>query len=126
VGDECLARVASCIAGSFDRATDLVARYGGEEFVVVISHTNQAEIALMAARVHSAIARMDAVFGRDIDTGGVTVSIGGVGRHPTPELGAEELIRMADTACYCAKEAGRNRVFLYPESADAPAEARGE
>ncbi len=55
---------------------------------------------------------------------GISASIGGVLLDPSCSL--KELLAQADTACYMAKEAGRNRVHFFSASDDATAQRRTE
>lgn len=106
-GDAVLAGVAGLIKEKL-RETDLFARYGGEEFALIATATEQPGALILAERVRKLIEA--AVF----DFGGkqlrVTVSIGIGTWNPSIKDNVEELIRLADTALYRAKEEGRNRV----------------
>jgi len=89
-----------------------VARIGGEEFAWLIPETGQHSAYVAAERVRRAIETT--VFA---DVGTVTVSAGLCsGEHARD---AQELVRHADRALYCAKERGRNVTVVYtPEARD--------
>jgi EAL domain-containing protein (putative c-di-GMP-specific phosphodiesterase class I) len=55
----------------------------------------------------------------------VSASIGGV-MIDHPDISMKELFAQADTACYMAKEDGRNRVHFYSEQDDETSQRRGE
>jgi diguanylate cyclase (GGDEF)-like protein len=106
-GDVALRRAASAIR-SGSRASDVSARWGGDEFVVLAPDTGLDEAAYLAERIRSFVAE-------EVTTGGpeITVSVGVATFDParwsaTPEA----LVRVADTALYEAKRAGRNRVVV--------------
>lgn len=95
-GDEALRAAAEAITSKL-RATDHAGRLGGEELLVVLSDTEQPEVAAESIReaIHAAHAL------------GVTASIG-VASYRLHEP-ATELVARADQAMYAAKAAGRNR-----------------
>lgn len=110
-GDECLRQMASLLAATVCRTSDLVARYGGEEFVFIAPNTDALSAQSMARRVCEAVEALDlphamSRFGR------VTVSIGVAALVPGPHNSPDALLKNADEALYLAKEQGRNRVVL--------------
>lgn len=109
-GDECLIQVAKAIKDCFERLTDMTARYGGEEFVIVLSHTSEKEIAVMAERIRSSIENLNLVHEKNHPYQRVTCSIGAALRVPGPYENHELLLKLADDALYKAKEKGRNRI----------------
>lgn len=114
-GDECLRAVAAILRERVRRPADLVARYGGEEFIVVLPETELQGALLVAEDMLWAIegARLPH---RHNASGVVTISIGVAGEIPRRGAGrAEDLIAMADTALYRAKQGGRNRVAVIPD-----------
>ena len=65
------------------------------------------------------------VFAWEQQTFTISASIGGVMLdHPTATL--KDLFAQADTACYMAKESGRNRVHFYSEQDDETTRRRSE
>jgi diguanylate cyclase (GGDEF)-like protein len=82
-------------------------RLGGDEFaLLLVDHDEQA--ALQAAE--SVVGRIGAL---ELDhIGKITVSAG-LATFPLQGHGRDELIRLADSALYWAKEHGKNRVRLY-------------
>ncbi|MGB8517189.1 MAG: diguanylate cyclase [Gallionella sp.] len=110
-GDECLRRVGACIAESFQRPSDCVARYGGEEFAVLIPGVCQEELQ------HYSQQLCEKIFALEIPHQGsvyevVTISVGGIVRTPKRDAKVPALLKLADTALYQAKQAGRNRVAI--------------
>ena len=82
-------------------------RLGGDEFALLLADHDEAT-ALTAAE--SIVERISTV---DFDhIGPVTVSAG-LATFPVQGHGRDELIRLADSALYWAKEHGKNRVRLY-------------
>lgn len=88
------------------RAKTPVARFGGEEFVVLLPGLDGAAGMALAERIRVAINRFD--WASVAEGLHVTVSAG-VAHGPL--AGVRELVRLADTALYDAKRAGRNRVI---------------
>jgi diguanylate cyclase (GGDEF)-like protein len=110
-GDEVL-RLFAVTATLSLRATDVLARLGGEEFAAILpGDLNAASIA--AERVRSAFDTA----GREVSGQaiGATVSIGAATAHELP-CDVAALLARADAALYRAKQGGRNRTEMDPES----------
>jgi len=105
-GDLVLKRVARLMEETV-RTYDLVGRIGGEEFLVVTPSTTLEEASAIAERIREAIEQER--IGDDIRMVHVTVSAG-VSTMNRDEDSMDAMIRRADDALYCAKNAGRNRV----------------
>ena len=106
------------------RAGDVLARLGGDEFgVLAASVQDEAGARLVAERLRE---RIDGyVFAWEQQTHTISASIGGVMLdHPTATL--KDLFAQADTACYMAKESGRNRIHFYSAQDDEATRRRGE
>lgn len=108
VGDEVLGWVGATLKQTA-RASDITCRLGGEEFLVIAPGADEESARICAERLRHAVAAGSPVAG--IPGLGVTVSIGVACRMPgVPDTAA--LVRLADTAVYEAKAAGRNRVSV--------------
>ena len=106
------------------RAGDVLARLGGDEFGVLASSVqDEAGARLVAERLRE---RIDGyVFAWEQQTHTISASIGGV-MLDDPTATLKDLLAQADTACYLAKESGRNRVHFYSEQDDETARRRSE
>ena len=102
VGDVVLAQVASRL-----RQGGEAFRLGGDEFAVLLPRQDEQQA---AATARSIVARIAALQIEGV--GSVTVSAG-VAAYPAHGRGRDELIRLADSALYWAKEEGKNRVRAY-------------
>ncbi|MCW5622975.1 MAG: EAL domain-containing protein, partial [Burkholderiales bacterium] len=92
------------------RQGDTVCRLGGDEFAVIVDNVGSAqEVELVAAKIVNTLVLPLMVSGQEVY---VTASCG-VSLYPEHGSDARTLVRTADTAMYCAKEAGKNafRVF---------------
>jgi len=99
-------RVLSQVAGKLRQGGEAF-RLGGDEFaLLLVDHDEGAAL----AAANSIVERIGAL---DLDhIGNVTVSAG-LATFPVQGHGRDELIRLADSALYWAKEHGKNRVRLY-------------
>ena len=122
IGDQLLQQV-SKLLGKAVRARDTVARLGGDEFAVILEHCS----ALQAQRVAQQICdRMDDFrFIHEERRFRIGASIGLV---PVDNRwgNTAAIIQAADTSCYAAKEAGRNRVHVWFDSDHAMRARHGE
>lgn len=107
IGDKVLMRVAQLIRANM-REGDLVLRYGGEEFVAILPAASKHDTQILGERLRRTTEEMEIKDGDQIIR--VTISIG-VSSYPECEVEHEDdLIKIADTAMYQAKQSGRNKV----------------
>jgi diguanylate cyclase (GGDEF)-like protein len=108
-GDEVLQRVAERCQAAL-RIEDILARYGGEEFIVLLPETGIDQAEAVAERLRTAVeADPFLLNGENIR---VTISLGVAGLPPGKYASIEELLSLADSALYCSKQSGRNRVSV--------------
>jgi diguanylate cyclase (GGDEF)-like protein/PAS domain S-box-containing protein len=118
VGDELIARAGRIFADRL-RATDTIARLGGDEFAVILPGVDRegavevAESLLAALREQGRLAdtHFPPAGGQDYPRR-VSASIGVALLEGKSLSGGDKLVE-ADIAMYDAKEAGRDRVFVY-------------
>ena len=99
------ARAVACV-----RDSDTVARMGGDEFTLILQNIGTPEnINLVAKKIIDAIGTPFLLNGKERS---ISVSIG-ISLFPTLGETADQLIKMADTAMYLAKQSGKNccRIF---------------
>jgi diguanylate cyclase (GGDEF)-like protein len=102
VGDLVLGQVASRL-----RQGGEAFRLGGDEFAVLLPRQDERQATAVARSI------VERVAGLDVEgVGPVTVSAG-VAIYPMQGTGRDELIRLADSALYWAKQDGKNRVRAY-------------
>lgn len=108
-GDELLLQLATLLRRVL-KQSDTLARLGGDEFGVLLENTTLAEAESIADHLRQIIKELRFVWqNRTFEVG---VSIGVV----TIDQGAGHLTDVliaADTACYVAKNLGRNRIHVY-------------
>jgi two-component system cell cycle response regulator len=92
------------------RPYDSVGRYGGEEFLVLFPGCNTTAAHDAAERLRKSICRGPVE--TPAGTLEVTMSIGGVSTVEWPKDNPSQILQMADSALYRAKEEGRNRVVM--------------
>ncbi len=121
-GDQLLSQLAIVMREQL-RGGDILARLGGDEFGVLACDVHdEAGARLVAERLRQHIDGYTFVW--EQASYGITASIGGVLLDPA--AGMKELFAQADTACYMAKEGGRNRVHFYTGADDVAAHRRTE
>ncbi|WP_166636851.1 bifunctional diguanylate cyclase/phosphodiesterase [Cognatilysobacter terrigena] len=121
-GDQLLSQLAQVMREQL-RSGDVLARLGGDEFgVLACDVQDEAAARLVAERLRQHIDGYTFVW--EQSSYGITASIGGVLLDPSSSL--KELFAQADSACYMAKEAGRNRVHFFSTGDNALAQRRTE
>ena len=108
-GDDVIRFISKTIKNSI-RKVDFAARYGGEEFVILLNNTFIDDAAKIAEKIRNVV--RDATVNADGSPLNVTISMG-VSSYPMPSMGAEELIKNADTALYYSKKHGRDQVNIF-------------
>jgi diguanylate cyclase (GGDEF)-like protein len=117
VGDHVLEEVADRIRSAV-RSHDTVVRWGGDEFLVLLEELDDEAAGLDAARrILAAVAAPIRHLGRELS---VTASLGVAFRRADDEVGADELVRRADSAMYQAKRTGPNAFAVF-DSVSEPA-----
>ena len=109
VGDQLLKQL-SALLNNCVRKRDTLARLGGDEFGVILEHCSVEQAERVAQQICDAMD--DFRFFHDGKRYRVGTSIGLVPVNqdwPTPAA----VMQAADTGCYAAKEAGRNRVHVW-------------
>lgn len=114
-GDEQLKRVAGALSSRL-REEDTVARLGGDEFAILIRNNDAEGTLSMVERIREEMQAMPFIWE---DKRFATRFSMGVVPIDRASGNLQELFSTADSACYLAKEAGRNRIHLYrPDDAD--------
>jgi diguanylate cyclase (GGDEF)-like protein len=108
-GDELLMQIAAVLQSRV-RASDTLARLGGDEFGLLLEGCSLERAQLIAADLLAAVG--DFRFNRHgkVFAIGISIGLAPVVGHG---CGSAEVLSMADTACYWAKDQGRNRVCVY-------------
>jgi diguanylate cyclase (GGDEF)-like protein len=119
-GDRLLIQAANRIRNHV-REDDIVARIGGDEFTVILSEVKTTrEAASVARKLIQSLSRRFEIEGQTIYTGASV----GIAMYPDDGNGGAELLKMADTAMYRAKSAGRSRFAFYEEPMNAESKRR--
>lgn len=114
-GDTCLQKVASALSSALKRPNDLAARWGGEEFACLLTNTNAKGAENVAESLRVTIQNLKIPHNSSPIQDVITVSIGVITSNPMDDNSFDSLLKRADEALYLAKEAGRNRIFIWHE-----------
>jgi len=121
-GDQLLADLATVLRSQL-RPGDSIARLGGDEFGVLMADATPTSALETAERLRRSVDGF--VFSHEGKSFTITTSIGVV-MLQAPVASLREVLAVADTACYMAKEKGRNRVHLFSERDPETAQRRSE
>ena len=122
VGDQLLQQV-SKLLGESVRARDTLARLGGDEFAVILDHCSAEQAQRVAQQICD---RMDDFrFVHDERRFRIGASIGLVPLDDRWSTVAA-MMQAADTSCYAAKDAGRNRVHAWFDTDEAMRARNGD
>ncbi len=113
-GDEMLRQIASLLRTRL-RTGDILARLGGDEFGVLMEDLSITAAQGKAELLRGAIDTFRFRWQDKLFRLGVSIGLAAIDGNA---MGVTELLRRADTACYLAKEKGRNQVYAYHGDAD--------
>jgi diguanylate cyclase (GGDEF)-like protein len=120
IGDALLKQVAERLRGCI-RETDIVARMGGDEFTIVQCDSNQPDAAAaLGSRLIISLSEPYEFEGQQMRVG---TSVG-VALAPNDGIEADNLLRAADTALYCAKAQGRGICRFFEDEMNERLQAR--
>ncbi|MEQ8288637.1 MAG: EAL domain-containing protein [Gammaproteobacteria bacterium] len=108
-GDELLRQVGSLLK-TVTRKRDTVARLGGDEFAVLMEHCTIEQAHRVANDILNAIQDFTFIWEDRSFKLGISIGLVKIDQNITR---LEQLMKQADTACYMAKDLGRNRIHIY-------------
>ena len=112
-GDELLRRIAPVLQSSL-REGEMLARIGGDEFAVLLENCSAEFAQAAATQLRDAVQAWQFEWDEKAFQVGVSVGVVAITKL-SPSLSA--VLSEADTACFTAKEQGRNRVFAFHDAA---------
>ena len=112
-GDELLRQLGEALQRKV-RSADVVARLGGDEFAVLLHNCSQNDALQVAQTLLKTVANFEFVWGTHKFALGVSIGLVAVDTH-FKRIG--QVLNASDSACYAAKDAGRNRVSVYQADA---------
>lgn len=121
-GDELLRQLGQ-ILKSHIRKSDTLARLGGDEFAALLENCSLSEGRRVANAIREAVQQYRFLWENKSFSVGVSIGLVPIDR---PDEDLTEVMRRADTACYQAKENGRNRVHVYHADDAELAQRHGE
>jgi len=121
-GDELLKQIADLL-NQTARRNDTVARLGGDEFAILLEYCPIERALVLAEEIRNAIRDFRFTWDDKPFTLGVSV---GVVAFDDSFNALPQVLSAADSACYAAKDEGRNRVHVYAEDDQAIEQRFGE
>lgn len=114
-GDELLRQIVQVFDKKVRKA-DVVARLGGDEFGILMRHCNLEQAKRAAEAIQKSIQEFQFAWGEQVFRIGVSMGLVPI-THESMDFA--ELLKQADSACYVAKDLGRNRIHVYhPDDRD--------
>ena len=121
-GDALLRQLSQVLAAKMRRA-DTLARLGGDEFGVLLEGCDMLHAQRIAGQLLTAIRAFRFSWEGRVFTLGASIGVAAI----TPESrDLESVLAAADTACYLAKDKGRNQVQAYREDDEEVSSRHGE
>ena len=108
-GDEALKSLGSLLHRSV-RQDDVACRYGGDEFIIIMPGISKTDAEQRAEAIRHDVNALQ--INSETEKIFTTVSIG-VAIYPEHGDNMDHIMKASDDALYVAKEAGRNRVFVW-------------
>lgn len=113
-GDELLRQVTALLHSQL-RTRDTLARLGGDEFGIILEHCPQDEALQIAEKLRELVQNFRFQIQEKIFTIGVSIGLLSIIYN---NEGLENALKAADSACFAAKDQGRNRIHVYQKNED--------
>lgn len=121
-GDELLKQLAAHLQKEI-RASDMLARLGGDEFGVILEDCSVDKAEQIADLLRQSVKDFRFMWEKRAFEIGVSIGLVPISADSG---GLTEVLSAADSACYIAKDRGRNRIHIYQPDDRAFAQRRGE
>lgn len=121
-GDELLRQIGSLLQSNV-RSRDTIARLGGDEFAILMEHCSIDQAFKACEQILQLLQEFRFLWQDYTFTVGGSIGLAIIDQHTRD---ANEALRNVDTACYSAKDAGRNRVEIHREDSLRLQQRRGE
>lgn len=121
-GDELLRQLGRQLS-KLTRKHDTLARLGGDEFGILMEHCDVQQAHRVADEIRKVVESFQFVWESQIFTIGVSI---GMTRIDQQTDSATEVLKQADSACFAAKNSGRNCVYMYQDDDAQLVEQAGE
>ncbi|MDT8424940.1 MAG: EAL domain-containing protein [Methyloprofundus sp.] len=121
-GDELLRQVGSLMQDNI-RSRDTLARLGGDEFAILMEHCGIVQANQAAEHVIRAMENFRFHWEEHTFAIGVSIGLAIIDQHTKD---SQEILSQVDSACYAAKDAGRNRVEVHTENSERLRQRKGE
>ncbi len=108
-GDELLRQITRLLQSSI-RNHDILARLGGDEFGLLLRDCNIGEAEEILDKIFHQIQQFTFLWGNEIFNVGASI---GIIELDNESINAEICLKMADSACYTAKEKGSKEIQVY-------------
>ncbi|MGD9825125.1 MAG: EAL domain-containing protein [Desulfobacter sp.] len=111
-GDELLIQLSRLISAQV-RTSDSLARLGGDEFGLLLDGCDEERGRIIANSILSAVKNYHFFHDHKIHTVGISIGMTSVTSNSCK---AKDVINEADSACYLAKESGRQRLCIFQDN----------
>ncbi|SCN46525.1 diguanylate cyclase/phosphodiesterase (GGDEF & EAL domains) with PAS/PAC sensor(s) [methanotrophic endosymbiont of Bathymodiolus azoricus (Menez Gwen)] len=105
------------------RARDTLARLGGDEFAILMEHCGLFQANQAAEHVIHALEKFRFHWEEHTFTIGVSIGLAIIDQYTKD---SQEILSQVDSACYAAKDAGRNRIEVHTENSERLKQRKGE
>jgi len=113
-GDELLKQITLLLQNTLDNK-GILARLGGDEFGLLLENADVKKAQTISAGLLEVIKNFHFAWNDSTFTIGASIGIASISQNA---LSCEEILSNADSACYLAKESGRNRTQVFTEEDD--------
>lgn len=121
-GDELLRQVGALMESNI-RSRDTLGRLGGDEFSILMEHCGIEQAYQACQNMISTFEGFRFHWEAHTFTIGVSIGLAIIDKHI---VNSTEVLKYVDSACYAAKDAGRNRVEIYTEDSARLQQRKGE
>jgi diguanylate cyclase (GGDEF)-like protein/PAS domain S-box-containing protein len=121
-GDEMLCQL-SLLLSNHIKPQDILARLGGDEFAILMTQCSLEQAQITAHNILELIANFQFLWEKNIFS--ISASIG-LAEINSQTKNTKEILICVDSACYAAKDLGRNRIHIYHHDDELLAKRDGE